>query len=103
MTSSVTKIDIAIVGGGIVGLWSAYAVLKKFPDLSVVIFEAESYLGEHTTGRNSEVLHSGIYYPTNSFKHVCCLEGNILWRDYIQEKKLSFFPMPPQCMKKMRY
>lgn len=90
MSNEIEKIDIAIVGGGIVGLWSAYYILKKFPSLSVVVFEAEKYLGEHTTGRNSEVLHSGIYYPTGSMKHVHCVSGNLLWREYISKKALPF-------------
>jgi L-2-hydroxyglutarate oxidase LhgO len=84
------KIDILIVGGGIIGLWSAYKILKKFPDRIVAVFEAESYLGEHTTGRNSEVLHSGLYYPTNSLKHRHCLKGNQMWRQYIAEKNMPF-------------
>jgi L-2-hydroxyglutarate oxidase LhgO len=90
MTSSANKIDVAIVGGGIVGLWSAYTILKKSPELIVVVFEAEGFLGEHCTGRNSEVLHSGLYYPTNSLKHYSCLEGNLIWREYIREKTLTF-------------
>lgn len=90
MTSSANKIDVAIIGGGIVGLWSAYSLLKRFPQLFVVVFESENYLGEHTSGRNSEVLHSGLYYPTQSLKHLCCLEGNQLWREYVKVKNLPF-------------
>lgn len=90
MSKEIHKIDVAIVGGGIVGLWSAYTLLKKFPQLTVVVFEAENYLGEHTTGRNSEVLHSGLYYPQHSLKLVHCLAGNELWRDYIRQKKMPF-------------
>lgn len=90
MPKDVSEIDVAIVGGGILGLWSAYSILKKHPHYSVVIFEAESYLGEHTTGRNSEVLHSGLYYPTNSLKHKHCLAGNVLWREYVKSKNLPF-------------
>ena len=84
------EIDIAIVGGGIVGLWCAYSILKKFPKLTVVVFEANHYLGEHTTGRSSEVLHAGIYYPTGSLKHLHCVRGNQLWRDYIAQKGMAF-------------
>ncbi len=91
MTESVSEIDLAITGGGILGLWSALLFLKKFPDKTVVVFEKENFLGEHTSGRNSEVLHSGIYYPTNSLKHLSCLRGNLLWRDYLKLKKLPFF------------
>ena len=90
MTSSANKIDVAVVGGGIVGLWSAYTILKKYPNLIVVVFESENYFGEHTSGRNSEVLHSGLYYENNSLKHRSCLEGNQLWREYVSRKNLPF-------------
>jgi L-2-hydroxyglutarate oxidase LhgO len=83
-------IDVGIVGGGILGLWSAHALLKKNPGLNLVVFEAMPFLGEHTTGRNSEVLHSGLYYPEGSLKHVHSLLGNQLWRKYISEKNMSF-------------
>lgn len=84
-----TKIDIAIIGGGIIGLWCAYEVLKKKKNLTVVVFEKEAYLGEHTTGRNSEVLHAGIYYTRNSLKHTLCIEGNRLWREFSEKNNLS--------------
>lgn len=87
---SFSKIDIAVIGGGVLGLWSAYYLLKKFPNLSIVVFESEKFLGEHTSGRNSEVLHAGIYYPSDSLKYLHCLHGNQLWRDYILHKKMSF-------------
>lgn len=72
------------------GLWCALSVLRKRSDLSVVVFESEKYLGEHTSGRNSEVLHSGIYYPTGSMKHLHCLSGNRMWREYVQTRQLPF-------------
>ena len=90
MTTRANKIDVAIIGGGIVGLWTAKSILVKYPYLTVVVFEGESYLGEHTSGRNSEVLHSGLYYSTDSLKHRTCLEGNLLWRDYVKKKSLPF-------------
>ncbi len=90
MTTRANKIDVAIIGGGIVGLWTAKTLLEKSPHLTVVVFEAENYLGEHTSGRNSEVLHSGLYYSTDSLKHRMCLEGNVLWRDYVKKKSLPF-------------
>ncbi|MFA6238828.1 MAG: FAD-dependent oxidoreductase [Bacteriovorax sp.] len=83
-----TKIDIAIIGGGIIGLWCAYEILKQKKDLTLVVFEKESYLGEHTTGRNSEVLHAGIYYKNNSLKHKLCIEGNRLWREFSKTNHL---------------
>lgn len=86
----IEKIDVAIVGGGIVGLWTAYELLVSQPGISLVLYEKEHFLGEHSTGRNSEVLHSGIYYETGSLKHSTCLEGNALWKDFIQKHKIGY-------------
>lgn len=83
-------IDVAIAGGGIIGLWTAYEILTHKPELTVVVFEKERFFGEHTTGRNSEVLHAGIYYPYQSLKHLSCLEGNILWREFFNRYQLGF-------------
>ena len=46
MKKNTTTVDVAIVGGGIVGLWSAYYILKKHPQFTVVIFEKENFLGK---------------------------------------------------------
>lgn len=87
---SENKIDVAIVGGGILGLWTAYTLLRRSPNISLALFEAENFLGEHTSGRNSEVLHSGLYYKKNSLKHLLCMQGNDLWREYVSQKALPF-------------
>lgn len=79
------KIDYAIVGGGIIGLSLAKNLIAKQPQSSLVIFEKEKYLGDHTSGRNSGVLHSAIYYDQGSLKHRLCLEGNFLWEDWAKE------------------
>lgn len=79
------NIDHCIVGGGIVGLFTALFLREKFPDDSICILEKKIYVGESSTSRNSGVLHSGIYYPTDSLKHSLCLEGGELW------KSLEFF------------
>jgi L-2-hydroxyglutarate oxidase LhgO len=84
------KIDVVVVGGGIVGLWTAYEILTQNPKISLAVFEREKELGEHSTGRNSEVLHSGIYYPYGSLKWQTCLIGNRMWRDFISLNSLSF-------------
>ena len=60
--------DVAIVGGGIVGLATARALLERTPSLSLVICEKESELGRHQTGHNSGVIHSGIYYKPGSLQ-----------------------------------
>ncbi len=75
------KIDFAIVGGGIIGLTIAHELLLKYPQKTIVLFEKEKYLGEHSSGRNSCVLHAGIYYSTGSLKHRLCLEGLSLWKE----------------------
>jgi (S)-2-hydroxyglutarate dehydrogenase len=67
--------DVAIIGGGIVGLATARGLLERFPSLSLVICEKESELGTHQTGHNSGVIHSGIYYKPGSYKAKLCVEG----------------------------
>jgi len=67
--------DFAIVGGGIIGLATAYKLQLKYPDKSVVIFEKETEIGKHQTGRNSGVIHSGIYYTPGSYKAKNCRKG----------------------------
>lgn len=66
---------VAIVGGGIVGLATAYRLTQQHPQCRVVILEKEAKLGQHQTGHNSGVLHSGIYYKPGSLKAINCREG----------------------------
>src|SRR5438477_3532326 len=67
--------DLAVVGGGIVGLATAYQFVQRFPGRRVVLLEKEARLAEHQTGRNSGVLHSGIYYKPGSLKAINCRAG----------------------------
>ncbi len=76
-----TEFDIAIVGGGIVGLATAYKLQLNFPNLNLVVFEKEKELAFHQTGRNSGVIHSGLYYKNGSLKAKNCVEGR---KDLIQ-------------------
>lgn len=69
------KFDFIIVGGGIVGLATAYKLQLKFPDKLVAVLEKESELARHQTGRNSGVIHSGIYYSPGSYKAENCKRG----------------------------
>ncbi|MFZ9848682.1 MAG: FAD-dependent oxidoreductase, partial [Flavobacteriales bacterium] len=69
------KFDIVIIGGGIVGLATAYRLTQEFAHLSIAVVEKEKELGEHQTGHNSGVLHSGLYYTPGSKKAILCLEG----------------------------
>jgi (S)-2-hydroxyglutarate dehydrogenase len=67
--------DIIIIGGGIVGLATAYKIKKSKPGLNVVLFEKENELAKHQTGNNSGVIHSGIYYKPGSLKATNCSKG----------------------------
>jgi L-2-hydroxyglutarate oxidase len=67
--------DIAIVGGGIVGLATANALLDVNPASRIIILEAEAQLATHQTGHNSGVIHSGLYYKPGSLKAKFCAEG----------------------------
>ncbi len=67
--------DITIVGGGIVGLASAFKLQQKYPNLSIAVLEKEDKLALHQTGRNSGVIHSGLYYRPGSFRATNCVNG----------------------------
>ena len=73
--SAAPEVDLAIVGGGIVGLATAERFLAGHPGASVALFEKERALAQHQTGRNSGVIHSGIYYKPGSMKARTCLAG----------------------------
>jgi len=67
--------DIAVIGGGIVGLSFAMQVGERFPRLRVVVLEREAGLARHQTGHNSGVIHSGVYYKAGSLKARLCVAG----------------------------
>ena len=67
--------DIAIVGGGIVGVATAYKLQLAFPDKSIALIEKEPRLANHQTGNNSGVIHSGLYYKPGSYKAKNCVDG----------------------------
>ena len=67
--------DLAVVGGGIVGLATAYQFSRRFPGRRVVVLEKETRVAEHQTGHNSGVLHSGIYYKPGTLKASTCRAG----------------------------
>lgn len=81
------KIDVIVVGGGILGLMCAYELTKSHPELSLALLESSGFFGDQTSGRNSGVMHAGLYYPTDSLKHQSCLEGRELWKELC--RKLS--------------
>ncbi|WP_419859690.1 L-2-hydroxyglutarate oxidase [Candidatus Palauibacter sp.] len=68
-------LDIAVIGGGIVGLATADALRRTRPDLSLTVLEKEPEVAAHQTGRNSGVIHAGLYYAPGSLKARLCTEG----------------------------
>ena len=76
------RYDVAIVGGGIIGLATARALLERAPRARLVVLEKESRLGTHQTGHNSGVIHSGIYYRPGSYKAKLCVAGKALMREF---------------------
>jgi len=82
-----TVVDVAVIGGGIVGMATAAELLarKRGP---LVVLEAEETLGEHQTGRNSGVIHSGIYYKPASLKAKLCAEGREAMFRFCEERAI---------------
>lgn len=80
--------DYLVVGGGIVGAATAYKLSLKFPRASVALVEKEPELSRHQTGRNSGVIHSGIYYRPGSLKARNCLEGRRQLVDFAREHQV---------------
>ena len=74
------KLDAVVIGAGVVGLAVARAL--ALAGREVVILEAEDAIGTHTSSRNSEVIHAGIYYPKGSLKARACVQGKELLYDY---------------------
>jgi L-2-hydroxyglutarate oxidase len=79
------RVDVAIAGGGIVGLATALKVLERAPSLSVVVLEKEKEVAAHQTGHNSGVIHSGLYYKPGSEKARTCVEGRRLLVEFCQK------------------
>lgn len=82
--------DYIIVGGGIVGLSVASALLDRQPLARIVLVEKERTLAAHQTGRNSGVMHSGIYYKPGSLKATLCREGNRRMQEFCREHGIRF-------------
>jgi L-2-hydroxyglutarate oxidase len=81
--------DYAIVGGGIVGLATAAALIQRHPGATLILCEKEDGLGRHQTGHNSGVIHSGIYYKPGSFKARFAVEGCRLMVEFCKEHGIA--------------
>ncbi|MBV8245016.1 MAG: L-2-hydroxyglutarate oxidase [Candidatus Eremiobacteraeota bacterium] len=82
--------DVAIVGGGIVGLATGRELLRRHPSLRLANLEKERALGKHQTGHNSGVIHSGIYYAPGSLKAKLCVEGRKALWEYCERKQIEY-------------
>ncbi|XP_035466895.2 L-2-hydroxyglutarate dehydrogenase, mitochondrial [Scophthalmus maximus] len=82
--------DVAVVGGGIVGLATARELILRHPSLSFILLEKEKELAVHQSGHNSGVIHSGIYYTPGSLKARLCVRGATLAYEYCEKKGLPY-------------
>ncbi len=70
-----TDFDIVVIGGGIIGLASAYKIMLSHPEIRIAVLEKEEKVATHQTGHNSGVIHSGLYYEPGSNKAETCIKG----------------------------
>ncbi|HWC19490.1 MAG TPA: L-2-hydroxyglutarate oxidase [Terriglobales bacterium] len=82
--------DVGIVGAGIVGLSTTLQLSRKFPHLSLAVFEKESQIAAHQTGHNSGVIHSGIYYRPRTLKAQLCVAGAAAMASFCAEHNLPY-------------
>jgi L-2-hydroxyglutarate oxidase LhgO len=84
------RFDVAIVGGGIVGLATALRLLEARPGLRLAVIEKERELARHQSGRNSGVMHAGLYYGPGSLKARLCREGKAALERFCEEHDVPF-------------
>lgn len=84
------KVDTIIIGGGVVGLAIAAKLSAR---QQVIVIDKEARFGEHSSSRNSEVIHAGIYYPTASLKHQLCIRGKALLYEHCRRHHIAAQPI----------
>lgn len=82
--------DYAVIGGGIVGLSTAMALGRRNPAARILVLEKEAAWASHQTGRNSGVIHSGIYYRPGTLRARLCREGNSAMVEFCREHSLPY-------------
>ena len=82
--------DIVLIGGGIVGVSTAWKLKQYYPDAAILLIEKESSLSKHQTGHNSGVIHAGVYYTPGSLKAELCKRGAALTMSFCREHNLPF-------------
>lgn len=86
----VKQADVAIIGGGIVGLDTAYQLTQQSPSRRVAVLEKEAELARHQSGNNSGVLHSGIYYEPGSLKATNCRAGKGAMEHFCEAEEIDY-------------
>src|SRR4249919_2828679 len=89
-SASGRSIGIGVVGGSIIGLAVARELARTRPGAQVTVLEAEDGPARHQTGRNSGVVHAGLYYRPGSLKALLCREGVAMLREYCAEHGLPY-------------
>ncbi|HYV85443.1 MAG TPA: L-2-hydroxyglutarate oxidase [Patescibacteria group bacterium] len=84
------RAGIVVIGGGLVGLAVAMEAGARFPGHRILVLEKEDRVAAHQSGRNSGVVHSGLYYRPGSLKARLCVEGGRLLRDFCREHGLPY-------------
>lgn len=82
--------DYIIIGGGIVGVSTAWQLQQRYPDKKILLLEKESEFATHQTGHNSGVIHAGVYYEPGSLKAKFCLEGVQATINFCQQYNIPF-------------
>ncbi len=82
------KVKVVIIGAGIIGLAIAEKLSTKYND--VIVVEKEESFGRHTSSRNSEVIHSGLYYPGGSLRAKLCIRGNELLYKFLEKHNIPY-------------
>lgn len=81
--------DVVIIGGGMVGMCIAHQILERKVAKSITIVEKENKLGLHSSGRNTGVLHAGLYYKPGSLKAKVCVDGARRLRDWVKDRNIA--------------
>ena len=94
--------DVLILGGGMVGLCIAHQLLERGISRNITVLDKEPELGRHSSGRNSGVLHAGLYYKPGSLKAQVCVAGSRRLRAWVEERQLPLNPcgkviVPPRA------
>ncbi|MEH6713933.1 MAG: L-2-hydroxyglutarate oxidase [Paraglaciecola polaris] len=82
--------DFIIVGGGILAMSTAMQLIKANPNQKILVVEKEDSPAQHQTGRNSGVIHAGVYYTPGSLKARFCLEGNLATKAFCEEHQIPY-------------